>query len=81
MSYNTLAFETAIHACGYVVEVIKKDGPDKVRSVLGAVVEGTLVKRVRWNSEGKCFSPKGKALPKYDIPLEEVQSRLKAIKP
>lgn len=78
MAYNTIVFETAIHACGYIVDEIRKESLDKVKSVLGSVIEGTYVKRVRWDSEGKCFSPKGKALSKYDLPLEEVQSRLKA---
>lgn len=78
MAYNTFIFETAILERGYVVEEIRKESLEKVKFVLGAVIKGTYVKRVRWDSEGKCFSPKGKALPQYDLPMEEVQSRLKA---
>lgn len=77
MAYNTLIFEKAIHSFGYVIEQIKKNSTDRVLSVYGAIIEGIHVKRVRWDSEGKCFSQKGKALSKYDLPLEEVQSRLK----
>lgn len=76
MAYNTLIFEKAMHAYGYVIERIAKDSQSTVKSVFGAVIEGTLVKRVRWNTEGKCFSPKGKALSKYDLPLEAVYSIL-----
>lgn len=76
MSYNTFVFETAIHACGYVVEQIKKESLDKVKFALGAVIKGTYVKRVRWDSEGKCFSLKCKALPKYDLPLASVQKKI-----
>ena len=76
MAYNTEVFENALHARGYIIEKIKYSVPGLVKSILGAVVEGTLVKQVWWNNEGKCFSFKGKAQPKYDLPLEEVEKRL-----
>lgn len=76
MVYNTEVFETAIHAAGYVIDEIRKESPDKVKSILGSVIEGTHVKRVRWDSEGKCFSPKGKELPKFDLPLDAIQLRI-----
>lgn len=74
MAYNTESFEKAINDFGYVIEEVRKSSLDKVCAVFGAVIEGTLVKRVRWDSEGKCFSFKGKELSKYDLPLESVQS-------
>lgn len=76
MAYNTEIFEDSLHAKGYVIERVKYSSPGIVKYVLGAIVEGTLVKRAWWNFEGKCFSHKGKALPKYDLPLEQVQKRL-----
>lgn len=71
MAYNTDVFEKALQEKGYVIEKVKYSAPHEVKSVFGAVVEGTLVKQVWWNYEGKCFSFKGKALPKYDLPFEE----------
>ena len=76
MAYNTEIFERAAHACGYVIESIRKSSPNTVESVKGSVVEGTLVKQVRWNAEGKCFSYRCNPLPKYDLPLEEVSANL-----
>lgn len=60
MGYNTQTFETAAQSLGYVIEKIKKNNLDTVDSMFGAIVEGTLVKQVRWDSYGHCFSYKGK---------------------
>ncbi len=70
MAYNTEIFEKAAHERGYVIESIRKSSPNAVESMRGAVVEGTLVKQVRWNAEGKCFSYRCKPLPKYDLSLK-----------
>lgn len=72
MAYNTEIFEKAARKCGYVIESIKKNAPQKVESMRGAVVEGSLVKQVWWNAEGKCFSYRRAPLPKYDLQLEDV---------
>lgn len=76
MGYNTQIFETAAQSLGYVIEKIKKNSLDTVDSMFGAIVEGTLVKQVRWDSYGHCFSYKGKKLPKYDLPLDTIQTRV-----
>lgn len=76
MGYNTQTFEIAAQSLGYVIEKIKKNSVDRVDSMFGAIIEGTLVKQVRWDSSGHCFSYKGKKLPKYDLPLETIQSRI-----
>lgn len=60
MGYNTQTFETAAQSLGYVIEKIKKNNLDTVDSMFGAIVEGTLVKQVRWDLYGHCFSYKGK---------------------
>lgn len=70
MAYDTEIFEIAAQSRGFVIERIKKSSPDTVESMFGAVVEGTLVKQVRWDSEGRCFSYKGKALSKYNLELK-----------
>lgn len=73
MGYNTNEFEIAAQSRDFIIERIKKSSPDTVESMFGAVVEGTLVKQVRWDSEGRCFSYKGKALPKYDLSLKSIK--------
>ena len=69
MAYNTEIFEKAANSCGYVIESIRKSSLNAVESAKGSIVEGTLVKQVRWNAEGKCFSYRCNPLPKYDLPL------------
>jgi len=72
MGYNTKTFEEAAKSFGYVIERIKKNSLNSVDSMFGAIVEGTLVKQVRWDSSGHCFSYKGKRLPKYDLHLNAI---------
>lgn len=69
MAYDTDIFEKAANSCGYVIESIRKSSPNAVESAKGSIVEGTLVKQVRWDAEGKCFSYRCNPLPKYDLPL------------
>ena len=69
MAYDTDVFEKAARSCGYVIESIRKSSPNAVESAKGSIVEGTLVKQVRWDAEGKCFSYRCNPLPKYDLPL------------
>lgn len=76
MAYNTEVFEKAILKKGYVIEEMRKSSPLAVESVKGAVTQGTLTKQVWWNKDGKCFSYRRTRLPKYDLPLEEIENRL-----
>lgn len=71
MTYSILNFESAAQKQGYVIERIKKNGKNNVDSMFGSVTVGTLVRAVRWDQLGQCFSRKGKALPKYDLQLED----------
>lgn len=71
MEYNIAEFEKAALKKGFVIDSIKKSSPITVQSMFGSVISGTLVRPVRWDSNGRCYSLRGKPLSMYDLELEQ----------